>query len=183
MLYKGMSKSEIETVLADKGDFVKIDYLTKFLKEEISLDMKKFVYLKLVEIYEKKNLLTETAKTYSNLAEVAIVFSEKINFHIKEAETYIKAGLFEVADRAVKKAIHYANSMQKPEISLEIKEFYKKQAKILENQNRRRHAVKIYEKLVEMNLSDEEKFYVREKLLELYEKLGMISELNLLKGV
>lgn len=178
-----MTKLQVEKELDGKGDFVKIDYLTRFLEEELSFDMKKFIYLKLVRVYEKREMFNEAARIYSNLAEVSIAYSEKIRFHLKESENYVRAGIFDLAERAAKKALHNANAVQKPEISLEYKNIYKKLAEEYETQNKRRHAVKLYEKLVSMNLTEEEKFVIREKLLDLYEKLGMVREFNLLKGV
>ena len=40
-----MSKSEIEAELKSKGDFVQIDYLTRYVSEKPAFDMKKFAYL------------------------------------------------------------------------------------------------------------------------------------------
>ncbi|MEK6875492.1 MAG: hypothetical protein AABX30_02310 [Nanoarchaeota archaeon] len=182
MLQKGMSKQQIEKELEGKGDFVKINYLSRFLDKDISLDMKKFVYTKLSEIYEKMKMFNESGKMYSNLAEISITFSDKIKYHIIEAEAYIRAGSFDLSDKALKKALHYANLTQKTEIVFLIKEFYKKQANIYEIEKRRNHAVKIYEKLASMNLTEVERKEVKEKLMSLYQQLGMSREYNLLKG-
>lgn len=53
-MFNGISKSEIEEELQRKGDFVQIDYLTRFLESRISRDVKRFIYLKLAELYEKE---------------------------------------------------------------------------------------------------------------------------------
>jgi hypothetical protein len=74
MLKTGMTKSEIEEKLADKGDFVQIDYLTNFLKETMTLDMKKFVFTKLAELYEKTGMLEEAAKNHDDAALISIPF-------------------------------------------------------------------------------------------------------------
>ncbi len=172
MIKTGMIKSEIEMELAGKGDFVQIDYLTRFLKEPLTMDMKKFVFLKLTMLYEKVGMLEEAAKNYDNAAMVSIAFSEKINHHMKEAELYIKADDFEKADTAMKKAMSQANSTEKNEIYITIKDFYKKQAEAYEKNLKRVHAVKVYEKLLEMRISDLERKEIKDKLLEIYDKLG-----------
>ncbi len=182
MLTRNMTKSEIEKELSCKGDFVKIEYLTRFLKEPLSMDMKKFVFLKLAETYEKTGMLTEAAKNYENAETIAIPFSEKIKYFMKAAELYIKAGDFERTDEAMKKAMQQANSMERDNIYYTIKDFYKKQAQAYENILKRANAVKIYEKLLDMKINEIEKKEIKEKLLDLYGKLGKIKEYFALKG-
>ena len=136
------------------------------------MDMKKFVFLKLTVLYEKVGMLEEAAKNYDNAAMVSIAFSEKINHYIKEAELYIKADDFEKSDGAMKKAMSQANSTEKNDIYFTIKDFYKRQAEAYEKNLKRTHAAKIYEKLLEMRISDLERKEIKEKLLEIYDKLG-----------
>lgn len=176
-----MSKSEIEKELEEKGDFVQIDYLTRFLKEGLGIEMKKFIYLKLAEIYERKGMFHNATKMFNDAALISIAFSEKIKHYVKEAELYIKSGNFEKADEAVKKAGSNANASQKAEILFAIKNFYKRQAEIYEKEKRRNNASRIYEKLLQMKLSENEKQEIKERLLELYEKLGKFKECSVLK--
>lgn len=179
-----MNKQEIEDFLNSKGDFVKIDHLTRFLKEDIPVDIKKFVYLKLAEIYEKKGMFNEAAKMFDNIALLSIAFSKKIKNYVKEAGLFIKAGYFDRADEAVRKAMGEANASEKAEIHFTIKEFYKKQALIYEKEKRRNHAARIYEKLLEMSLGEEEKQEIKKKLMELYDKLGRVRDyIRLKKGL
>lgn len=177
MLNKDMTKSEIENFLKTKGDFVAISNLTNYLNnKELPLDKKKYAYAKLAELYEKKGMLTETARMYNNLAECSIAFSEKIKNHVAEVGYYIKAGKFDLADEATKKAMVEANTAQRAEIFVQVKEFYKKQAEKYVKEMKRGHAVRIYEKLLRMNLSDIEKAEIKEKLMPLYEKLGRLKD-------
>ena len=177
-----MRKKEIEEALKGQGDFVKIDHLTRYIKKVPPLEMRKFAYSKLAEIYEEKRMYFDAAKAYKNMAINSTIYREKIMYHIKEAESYIKAGEFNEGDKALKSALSESNQDQRIQIYREIKQFYKEYAEILENDFKKNNAVKIYEKLLTMNLSEKEKDEVREKLLELYEKLGKIKEIKLLKG-
>ena len=180
MLHKGMTKGEIEKFLNDKGNFVQIDYLTRFLKGDLTMDMKKFVFLKLADIYERINMKNEAAKMYSGAATVSITFAEKIKHLVKETELYVKSGTFEMADAAMKKALNEANSIEKNDIYFTVKEIYKKQAEFYEKNLKRFNAMKAYEKLLEMNIKDSEKKEIKEKLLALYEKLGKTKEYSAL---
>src|SRR4030042_61033 len=116
MLRKEMTKTEIEKELAGKGDYVLIDNITRFLKENLPTDIRKFVYMRLSEVYERGKIM------------------------------------------------------------ISIKECYKNQAQLYEKEKRRNRAVKTYEKLLTLNISDAEKDGINKKLLLLYKELGMIDE-------
>ncbi len=181
MLGSELSKSEIEGKLAGKGDFVQMDYLSNLLKQKLHRDTKKFVYLKLIEIYNKKHMFNDIAKMYEGIAGISIAFSEQIRNYLKATEYYIKAGFFEKADYAMRKAFNEANAVERNEINFAVKDFYKKQAEEYEKELKRNSAAKIYEKLLEMNISDSERKEIKERLMELYEKLGRLKEFYAMK--
>ncbi|RLG12605.1 hypothetical protein DRN73_01970 [Candidatus Pacearchaeota archaeon] len=181
MLNKDISILEIKKELENKGDFIQIDYLTKLLNQKVSQQVRRFIHEKLEEIYEKKTMYIDAAKICNNLAIESIAFSEKRRYHLKEAGLYILAGKFNETDEAMKKAMREANASEKIEIFITIKEFYKRHAKLLETKRKKNSALKIYEKLLKMNLSDREKKEIQEKILELYENLGKIREYMALK--
>ena len=66
-----MRKEEIEQSLENKGDFVRIDHLSRFLKDNLTMDIKKYVAIKLGELYDKKLMFSEAAKMY----DIAAIFS------------------------------------------------------------------------------------------------------------
>ena len=175
-LKPGMTKSEIEQFLQGKGNYVQIDDLGRFLKEPIALDTKKFVFLKLAELYEKARMLNEAAKMHENAAGLSIAFTERIKHYMKETELYAKIGAFERVENAMKKAMAQANSREVEEIKISVKMFYKEQAKICETELKRSQAVRFYEKILEMRLSEQERAEIMGKLLELYKKLGKLHE-------
>jgi len=177
-----ITKSEIEKEIEGKGNFIKIDKLNRFLRQAQSTDVKRFIFLKLAEIYEASNMPQESAKMYNHAAISSITFKDKIKYFIKETEMNVKAGDFQNADDSLKKALGESNSSQKEGILSEVKEFYKKQGELYEKENKRGQAMRIYEHLAGMRLSDDERFNVREKLLELYDKTGSIRKFKLLKG-
>ncbi len=185
MLKPEMTKSEIEKSLQGKGNFVQIDHLNRFLKEhQLSMDTKKFIFLKLASLYEASKLYGETAKAYDNAASVSLTFAEKIKHYTKAAESYVRLGALDRVDEAVRKAMVEANTREREEIQATVKMMYKAQAAALEAELKRNQAVKFYEKLLNMRLSDQERKEVRERLLGLYRKLGKLHEaLALEKGL
>ena len=181
MLGSSLSKSDVEEKLVGKGDYVQIDYLNKILGEKLHRDTKKFIYLKLIEIYERKNMFNDVAKMYEGLAGICIAFSEQIKNHLKATQYYIQAGFFDKADYSMRKALNEANAVERNEINFAIKDFYKRQAEKYERELKRNHAAKIYEKLLEMSITDQERKEIKEKLMELYEKLGRLKEFYAMK--
>ena len=175
------SKSEIEKNLSKKGEYMQIDYLTKLLREELPLDARKFVLFKLAEIHKKKKMFVYAGKMYESLAKISLVFSEKIKNYVEATKLYIVAGDLDKADYAMKSALNEANNIEKNDIYNIIKEFYKKQAEKYEQELKRNHAIKIYEKLLEMNLGKIERMKIKEKLVYLYEKTGKLKEFYAIK--
>ena len=171
-----MTKVEIENELKGRGNFVQIDSLGRFLKEPIALETKKFVFLKLAELYEKAKMFNEGAKMYGSAGDLSLAFAEKVKHYLKETELYVKAGSFDRVENAMRKAINEGNAKDKENIQISVKMFFKEQAQLHEKELKRSNALKYYEKMLEMKLSDQERLEVREKILDLYKKLGKITE-------
>lgn len=171
-----MSKSEIERELRGKGDFVQIDYLNRFLAQKPALHEKKFAFLKLIEIYEGKKMFNDIAKIYSNLVVLATSPQEKIESLIKQTKAHIQAGDFDEADKILRKTMEEVPIIKKTEIYEDIKNFYKQQAQNYEKESKRNHAIKVYEKMLGLKITDSERNEVKQKLLELYDRLGKFRE-------
>ena len=182
MLRKEMNKEEIERELAGKGDYVLIDNITRFLKENLSQDIKRLIYTKLLEIYEKRNMFFEAADIYRKLSEIAIKPSDRISYVAKEVECYIKSGVFEKADAAIAKISEDVKQAEKNRIMTSVIGTYKKQAEIYEKERRRNRAAKTYEKILTMKIPEEEKEEIRKKLSILYNELGMVEEYMKIKN-
>lgn len=177
-----MNKSEIEKELQGKGDFVKIDHLNRLLKQNPPIERRKFILIKLGEIYESKSMFSDAAKSYNGATIASLTFKEKIQYSVKEAELYIKASYLEKGEQAIKTALSHANSREKEEIITGIKSFYKRQAEVYEKEMRRNNAIKLYEKLLTMKILDFERQEIKERLMNLYEKTGKLNEYFKLKN-
>lgn len=171
-----MTKVEIEKELNRQGDYVQIDNITRFLKENPAMDLKKFLYTKLIEIYDRRNMFLDEADVYNRLIELSLVPSEKVNYLVKAAECYIKGGIFDKADLMMSKITGQVKELERRKIMNSIIDFYKKQAQVYEKEKRRNRAVKTYEKILTMNIIDSEKNEIKQKLAKLYQELGMVGE-------
>ncbi|MFA6022504.1 MAG: hypothetical protein WC781_00275 [Candidatus Pacearchaeota archaeon] len=171
-----LTRGQIEEGLKNKGDFVKLDVLNRYLQQADSLDIKKFILLKLVDIYQDRNFLLDAAKHLDAAADLVITYREKIDLYMKETELYVKLGQFDLADRIYQKAYAYGNMREKAETQAKYIDYYIFQAKSNEKEQKHRKAVEIYEKLYSMPQADEKRMEFKNKLLELYGKLGRIRD-------
>lgn len=176
------NRHEIEARLVKMGDYVKMDYLNDCLKSNLDFDTRKFVLIKLAGIYEGRKMYHEAGKLYKIIAELSTSVQSKINDYLKSGEFFVKAGKFSEADLSFDRALGIANATQKFEIDRAMKEFYKTQARAYLTRRKRRNAMEVYEKLMSLSLSLEERKEIKSALLELYKDLGKVREFGLLKG-
>lgn len=182
MLKRDVSREEIENELRGKGEYVQIDYLNRFISSGPSMLMKNYAYSRLTEIYERKKSYGELGKTYESLAVFSINIQDRVNNFMKAAESYVKDGSFERADTALRKAMTEAKESERAMLYMKLKDFYKQQALGFEKDMKRAQAVKVYEKVMLMRISESEKEEVKKKLIDLYGKLGKYREKELLEN-
>ena len=78
-----------------------------------------------------------------------------------------------MSELAIRSAL---NSKEREDIQVSLKQMFKAQAAALESEMKRNHAVKFYERILDMKLSDQERRESKEKLLDLYKKTGKLHE-------
>jgi len=176
------TKRELEEKLKNAGDYVKMDVLSSALKKQIDIETKKYVLLKLTEIYEARKMFSESARMIRNAAELSTTYEEKMNDFMKSCTLFIRSGSFDDADVSFTKALGCATELQKGRLKVARKEAYKTQAREYVTKERRSHAVIAYEKLLSFDLSLDEKKEIQSTLLMLYEKLGKVKDFYALKA-
>ena len=181
MFIKEKNRTEIEERLKKMGDYAKMDYLQRCLKQQLDFDTRKFALLKLAEIYENKKMFLEAGKMMDAAANINTTFQGKIKDFLKSAELFVKGGDFDKADITFDKAIACGNTRDREEIKRKKKEFYNVQAEFYFNKDKRKNALLAYEKFLTLDLQEAEKRTAQERLLYLYEKLGKIRDYYSLK--
>ena len=111
MLIKEKTRREVEEKLKSLGDFVKIDYLTSCLKQQVDFDTRKFVLLQLSKLYEDKKMFVEAGKMIELAANINTTFQNQINDFLKAAELFVKGGDFDKADKSFEKALVAGNTV------------------------------------------------------------------------
>jgi len=176
---------EIEERLSEmQTSLNKIVYLESALKSSgFTFEIKRFLWLKLSGFYEERRMFDKAAKSMANKAGMEITFRDKIESYLAAAELYAKVGRVDDADEMFIRATRDANIEQKARIKLARKNIYLVSAQRLEKKGKKASAAKFYEKLVKMNLDNEEKNEIKEKLISTYNALGLFREAKLLEGI
>jgi tetratricopeptide (TPR) repeat protein len=180
-LKKEMSTSEIEEFLRNKNDFTKIDYLTRFLQEKLPAETRKLVFMKLGEAYERAAMFTDSGRAYEKAIELTPEKDRK-NVSIKAAQAMVRAGDFNRADELIRNVMSKATDFERKDVTNGLKTFYLFTAEMHEKNRKLREAVKIYERVLTMNITDDEKKKIKTRLMDLYQKLGKVKEMIDLKG-
>lgn len=170
------TRAQIETRMASMGDYVKMEYLSGCLKKTLDFDTKRFCLLKLSSLYDSRGMLMEAGRLMRNAGDINPTMTGKIQDFLKSAEMFIKAGNLEEADISMKRALVDASELQRKDIKLKVKTMYFAAVKSYATPNKRKHAVKIYEKLLTLDLTPTERKQVLQQLTPIYENLGKIRE-------
>lgn len=175
MQVRERTREEIEKKISGMSDMVKIEYLesaAKVLGE--SVDVRRFVHEKLSELYAKKGMLKEAARNMASAALFCVTFRDLVRVKLKEGELHIKTGEYDAADSAFTQASANVSKSEQESIKKLRRTLYHEQAIEYENKTRNSHALKIYEKIYSEERSPE----LKEKLRQLYQRLGKIMELR-----
>jgi len=181
LLAKDVHKQDIEKFLEGKGDFVKIDHLERYLKLMPPIEMRKFAYLKLAEIYLGRNMFSSAAEAFKIAAVNSVTFREKQENFLQEAKAFVSDLKLDEADKALKRALDEGNNKEKESIYSEFIRYFNKEIEKQERQNKPGHLTKLYEKFLRLKVTDEEKENVKEKLVKIYDKLGKVKEARILR--
>lgn len=173
-------KSKYETL---NTDLTKMEYLESILKtSDVNMDVKKFAFTMLAELYDKRMMYDKAAKAMFGKAGYDITFREKVDTYLKAAEYYAKAGNILGAEDMFSRASREGNSEQQAKIALTKKNIYFTIASDLEKRMRMSNATKFYEHLLTLKIDDLEKSMIKKKLVEYYKRMGRFNEMRMVES-
>lgn len=173
---KKVTKHEIEDRLSRVGDYVKMDFLQSCLKKQLDFETRRFVLIKLAEIYDRRRMYAEAGRLLRIAAEITTTLDGKTKEYLKSMQLFVKSGNFDEADVSFSKALACGEGLQKERVKNARREAYKAQGEGYLEKDKRRPALEVYERYSSMELNIEEKRETQKILLELYNKLGKVNE-------
>jgi len=176
---------EIEDKLAEMTTPLnKISYLESALREGgFSFEIKRFIWGNLVGLYEERKMYEKAGRAMASKAGAEVTAKEKIESYLKAGELFAKGGKIEDADDMFVRASRDGDSEDKAKVRLARKNIFVINAQELEKQGKKVAATRFYEKLIKMNLLDEEKETIKERLIEIYRATGRFKDVALLEGL
>ena len=176
-----LTKREIEERLAGLGDYVKIDFLTRSLNNT-DLETRRFVLVKLSEIYESLKMYFESAKSIRSAADINTSDEGRMKDHLRSMELFIKSDNYDEGEISLTKAMACAKESQKQILKRKRIEIYKNQAEEYIKKEKWKKTMTLYERFIRLTeISNEERNKAQSELLKIYDKLGKISEYGSLK--
>ncbi len=160
------------------GDMVKIEYLENCLKQMLPNDAARFCHIKLSELYANRLMYSPAAKQLEAAADKAVTYKDKLELYVKEFAYLVKLNDYLGIDKAYKKAtLCTNNNMEKEAIKAQLKKIMMDQASEYEKRTKRSSATQIYERLLQMSITNEvEKKELMAKLASLNSTLGRLKE-------
>ena len=175
------TRSEIDAKIKNMGEYVKMSYLQRAAKSQLDYDTRRFVLLELAKIYEQKSMFLDAAKAIRAAADITTTFKDKISQFMKSVEFNIRGNGFAEAERLFQQALALGNDREKWEMKQAYKRYHFGQAQSYLKADRRNNAKEIFQKMLLLDLTAEEKTQVQTILLDLYYKLGNVREYHALK--
>lgn len=175
------TRTEIDAKLKGMGEYVKMSYLQRAVKSQLDFDTRKFVLIELVKTYEQKKMFLDAAKCVRAAADITTTYRDKMGYFMKAVGFNIMGNVFSEAERLFSQALALGNEMEKFEMKRMYKRFYFDHADLYLKSDRRNNAKEIYQKILTLDLTAEEKNVAQNKLLDLYYKLGNVREYHALK--
>jgi tetratricopeptide (TPR) repeat protein len=169
-------EEKLKTFLSDEK---RIEWLEKISEQIIDKELKKFCYLKIAELYEKKQMISSAINFYVLASSLVEKYKEGFSLALKIAQLYVKNFNFQYAEDFLRKALSYAPLSQKEEIEKKFYNFFIEEAKAYEEKKRFTKAVQFYKYLADKGIN---KIEMLNKIAELYDKAAMPLEASKIRG-
>ncbi len=172
-----VTKEEMLNEMKAKSDQLKLEYLEKIVKKmENDQETRKNAFILMTDIYAKKLWWDSAARAYLNAADLAKTFDDKKELFFKAAELFVRTGDYFTAEDTFRKVLVLAAKKDRKATQDRIFIVYINYARELENKRMQTKAISVYNKILTLNLPIEQANQIRDKMAELYEKIGKPRE-------
>jgi len=157
----------------------RIEWLEKISEQIIDKELKKFCYLKIAELYEKKRMLSSAINYYVLASSLIEKYRENIGVMLKISQLYVKSLNFQYAEDFLRKALSYASTREREEIEKKFFNFFIEEAKTYEEKKRFSKAVQFYKYLADKGIN---RIEMLNKIAELYDKAALPLEASKIRS-
>lgn len=166
-----------------RTDLIKLEYLESVLKKgDISIEIKRFAYSNIAELYESRLMFDKAGHAMSMLAGYQTTYREKIDSDINAAEYFARGMKIMLAEDMFLRAMRESNVEQKKKVEMARKNIFMAVAKELESKRKMNYAAKFYEHLLTLKLDELDKELVKGKLVEYYKRIGKFNDAKIVEN-
>jgi hypothetical protein len=177
------TKEQILKDIKANNEEIKLERLEKIVKDSAcDQETRKIAFIIMSEIYIKKLWFGNAAKSFLNAADLAKTFDDKKDLFFKAGELFVRTQDYFTAEDTFRKVIVLASAKDKKTTHEKIIAVYTDYAKELESKRMQTKAISVYNKILTLNLPLEEANKVRDRMAELYEKIGKPRDANWIKA-
>ncbi len=177
-----VTKEEIMNDIKEKGDDIKLEHLDKIVKKmEYDQETRKNAFILMTDIYIKRLWWNNAARAFLNAADLAKTFDDKKELFFKAAELFVKTGDYFTAEDTFRKALVLAAKKDRNATWDRVLGVYMAYARELESKRMQTKAISVYNKILTLNLPIEQANQIRDRMAELYEKIGKPREATMIR--
>jgi tetratricopeptide (TPR) repeat protein len=176
------TKEEILNEIKSKSDDIKLELLDKIVKKmENDQETRKNAFILMTDIYIKRLWWNNAARAYLNAADLAKTFDDKKELFFKAGELFVRTGDYFTAEDTFRKALVLAAKRDRQDTWNRVLGVYMSFARELESKRMQTKAISVYNKILTLNLPVENANQIRDKMADLYEKIGKPREATMIR--
>ena len=177
------TKEQILNDIKANNEEIKLERLEKIVKDSAcDQETRKIAFIIMSEIYIKKLWFGNAAKAFLNAADLAKTFDDKKDLFFKAGELFVRTQDYFTAEDTFRKVMVLASAKDKKTTHENILAVYMNYAKELESKRMQTKAISVYNKILTLNIPLEEANKVRDKMADLYEKIGKPRDANWIRA-
>lgn len=169
------TKEEIEERANRMQDFLKMEYLEECSKKSTSIEVLRYCFFELSELYEKHFMYSDAVKYIIKFRQLNIGTKERTMAYLREVELLIKGGSYDKADFLLKELVKFVTGVEREEIMRKVIGVYKQEAEEFERTRKYSSLLNVYRKLVHL-VNENEKMIIQKRTVSLLIRLGKIRE-------
>lgn len=160
----------------------KLEFLEKLLEKKPDQTTRRAIFILMGSLQAQRRWFNTAARSYSNAADLAETFAEKIDLLLRSMLLFVKAQDYLEAEAVMRKALALASTKEKPEIHKALLNAYLQQAQEFEQKKQFTKAIQVLTRVLTLKIEKDLEKETKLKLATLYEKIGNPIEANRIRG-
>ncbi|MEM4703224.1 MAG: hypothetical protein QXP53_01955 [Candidatus Pacearchaeota archaeon] len=160
----------------------KLEYLEKMLVKNPDQATRRAIFVLMASLQAQRKWFNTAARSYSNAADLASTFREKIDLLLRSMLLFVKAQDYLEAEAVMRKALVLASEKEKPEVHKTLLNAYLQQAQEFESSRALTKTISVLTRALTLKIDKELEKEIKLKLANLYDRIGKPIEANKIRS-